>query len=256
MQSSMLSRSAVIVDDEPLPRAHLNYLLSEAGVGKVSQVGSALECLRLFETEANPPDWVFIDIQMPGMDGLSLADALVSSCAGKTVPSIVFVTGFGEYAVEAFERAALDYLLKPVVRDRLDITLARLAARHTSDSLPLPERAPIPIPALQRLPIRLDYAVRLVDVDDIIAATSRQKRVEVITADTVYSTYYTLNQLEQRLPADRFLRVHESWIVSLAQVLEIHNLGSQSYQLRLQTGERMIPISRRRLSVLQTRLGL
>ncbi len=259
MRSSLTQHSAVVVDDEPLPRAHLAHLLKEAGVGKVLQASDAASCLELFESEDDPPDWAFLDVQMPGIDGLALADALgagqLGLSGGASPPSVVFVTGYEEYAVQAFERAAVDYLLKPVQRTRLAVTLSRLTAPAAEvGELSMGPRLPVPL--LQRLPIRIDYAVRLVDIADVVAATAREKRVDVITRDTIYPTYYTLNQLEQRLPAERFARVHDGWIVNLGEILEIHNLGTQAYQLRLRFEGRLIPVSRRRLPQLQQRLGL
>lgn len=257
METSFSHYQAVVVDDEPLPRAHLAHLLKEAGVGTVLQASDAAHCLELFGGEEEAPDWVFLDIHMPGMDGMALADALgtgrVGVAPGANPPAVVFVTGYDDYAIQAFERAAIDYLLKPVDRARLAMTLTRLAA---NDQTALPATESLPPPLLQRLPIRMDYAVRLVDVADIVAATAFEKRVDVITRDKSYTTSYTLNQLELRLPTDRFARVHDSWIVNLLDVLEIHNLGSQNYQLRLRTDNRLVPVSRRRLPLLQQRLGL
>ncbi len=243
-----------------MPRAHLAHLLKEAGVGNVFQAADAARCLELFGSESEAPDWAFLDVQMPGMNGLSLADVLsagqIGAEGGMRPPSVVFVTGYEDYAIQAFERAAVDYLLKPVDRVRLAVTLARLVALSVSEPAPPPATASFPILTLQRLPIRMDYAVRLVDVADVLAATAHEKRVNVITQETTYPTYYTLNQLEQRLPSDRFARVHDGWIVNLADVLEIHNLGGQTYQLRMRTVDRLVPVSRRRLAGLQQRLGL
>lgn len=256
MLRDLKAYTAVVVDDEPLSRAHLVHLLREAGVGEVLQAGSGEECLRLMEHESDPPDWVFLDVHMPEMDGLALADTLGAGQSGLPAPLVVYVTGYEEYAIAAFEHAAVDYLLKPATRERLAVTLDRLASRNSVEPGRPLQDSQMPAPALQRLPIRLDYAVRLVDVDDIVAATAREKRVDIVTADAVYPTYYTLGQLEARLPAERFVRVHGSWIVNLAEVLEIHNLGSQSYQIRLRSQDRMVPVSRRRLPLLQQRLGL
>lgn len=256
---SLSSFCAVVVDDEPLPRAHLAYLLREAGVGRVLQAANGAACLSLVEGEEEAPDWAFLDVQMPIMDGLALADVLAAGDIhqqGRS-PAVVFVTGYEEYAVQAFERAAVDYLLKPVERERLAATLRRLESLPSQDP-PVPDTTSVlmPVPKLQRLPIRLDYTVRLVDIADIVAANAHEKRVDIITPETVYSTYYTLVELEQRLPPELFFRVHESWIVSLAEVQEIHNLGSQIYQLRLRSGGRLVPVSRRRLPLLQKRLGV
>ena len=138
----------------------------------------------------------------------------------------------------------------------LRLRLSRLTAALAGEGGLPSDRAALSIPSLQRLPIRMDYAVRLVDIADVVAATAREKRVDIITRDAVYPTYYTLSQLEQRLPAARFARVHDGWIVNLGEILEIHNLGAQTYQLRLRFEGRLIPVSRRRLPALQQRLGL
>jgi len=241
--------AALVVDDEPLPRLHLVRLLEEAGLGTVRQAPGAAQCLEIMARERERPHWLFLDVRMPGVDGLSLADII--RAAPGAAPAIVFVTGYEDYAVQAFECAAVDYLLKPVRRERLAITLGRLAAAGAP-------RAADPASAgvLQRLPIRTDYATRLVDIDEIVAAYAHEKKVQVVTRDASYPTYYTLSQLEERLPADRFLRVHDGWIVNLAEVLEIHNLGSQTYQIRLRHHPRPAPVSRRRVHELHRRLGL
>lgn len=108
---------------------------------------------------------------------------------------------------------------------------------------------------LNRLPIRSNSAIRLLDIRDIVAATASNTRVEVMTVEATYPTYYTLSELEQRLPSGRFLRVHDGWIVNLAQITEIHHLSSQSYQLRLRSSNRLVPVSRRRYCQLQRLFG-
>ena len=255
--NDLIAFKAMVVDDEPLPRAHLTHLLKEAGLSNVLTASTGTDCLERLEQSDVAVDWVFLDVQMPGMNGIAVADALgagqISSWSRSKSPLIVFVTGFEDYAIQAFDRAAVDYLLKPVDRERLSLTLARLRAR--SFDAPLRPHT-VPVPTLQKLPIRLDYSVRLVDVTDIIAATTHDKRVDVITLETTYTTYYTLNQLERRLPDELFVRVHDSWIVRLSEIVEIHNLGSQSYQARLRYDGRLIPVSRRRMPLLQKRLAL
>lgn len=243
---------AVVVDDEPFACAHLAHLLREAGVGTVHELSDGAECVSLCARDRI--DWVFLDIRMPGLDGLAVADALHVEMRHSQPPAIVYVTGYEDYAIQAFEKDASDYMLKPVERTRLSVTLNRLLSRissHADDGV-----SPAPLPPLQRLPIRTDFTIHLVEIGDILAAVARDKRVEVITPRATYPTYFTLSGLEQRLPADQFLRVHESWIVNLTHILEVHSLGSQSYQLRLRHGGSLIPVSRRRLPLLQQRLGL
>lgn len=249
-RGTMLGQArALVVDDEPLARAHLAFLLREMGVGVVDEVRDGAQCLAHCRRREERPDWVFLDVRMPGMDGMAVADALRADVRdGSASPAVVFVTGYEDFAVQAFEREAVDYVLKPAARDRLAATLYRLVARP-----PGPESARN---VLQRLPVRTDYAVRLLDTAQILAAAAHGRRVDIITEDAVYPTYYTLADLEGRLPAGEFMRVHDGWIVNLARIVEIHNLGSQTYQLTLRGSDRPVPVSRRRLRKLQDCLGL
>jgi two-component system LytT family response regulator len=272
-----LNLTGLIVDDEPLARAHLRRLLTAQEVEIVAEadnVATALEC-----AEDLRPDIVFLDIQMPGLTGMQMASALLHLDAP---PLVVFVTGYSEYALDAFDRNALDYLVKPLSPDRLARTLARarerianrsirnertdtLAAEEVDDvheeralSAPYVEtqRPEGSVPAtLRRLPIRENYAVRLVRIEEIVCAVAREKRVYVRTAGGEHRTYYTLTQLETLLPPDRFLRIHDSCLVQIEKVEEILFLGNHTYRVRLSDGE-LLPVGRSRYPELQRRLGL
>lgn len=247
--------TALVVDDEPLARAHLIKLLSAQGVNVIGEAGDSTDALRL--AEDLHPDLLFLDIQMPGLTGMHLAGALQFSSANS---HIIFVTGFSEHALQAFEHGALDYLVKPVSAERLAKTLARVRAllsapapRITAtESVMQDVAASEPI---QRLPIRTDYAVRLVRVEDIRWAQSRQKRVVIVTADGEFPTYYTLTQLESLLPADQFQRIHDSCIVRLNLVEEILFLGNHTYGVLL-TGGQELPVGRSRYAALQQKFGV
>ena len=257
----------LIVDDEPLARAHLRRLLERLGETVSGEAEDATEALQMAETLR--PDVVFLDIQMPGISGMQLAAAL-QSLDGP--PLIVFVTGYSEHALAAFERNALDYLVKPVSPERLAKSLARARERladrthprgtrsQTSDARTgdqsdqneprIPELSP-----LSRLPVREDYTVRFIRVEEILCAVARDKRVVIRTAEGEMRTYYTLSQLGTLLPADRFLRIHDSCIVNVEQIQELHSLGSHSYSVSLTNGLQL-PVSRSRYPVLQQRLHL
>lgn len=239
---------ALIVDDEPLARAYLRQLLEEQGVEVLAEAESATEALQL--NEDLQPEILFLDIQMPGLTGLQLAAALRQSCPRVL---IVFVTGYSEHAVTAFEHAALDYLVKPVVSTRLAQTLERARERLTSSS-PAGE-IELPLMPLKRLPIRQDYSVLLPRVEEVRSAVAQDKRVVVHLAAGEYKTYYTLSQLERLLPAELFLRVHDSCLVNLEAVAELLYLGNHAYGVRLQGGQQL-PVSRTRFTLLQERLGL
>lgn len=238
---------ALIVDDEPLARSYLRQLLEEQGVTVVGEAESAAQALLL--NDDLQPEILFLDIQMPGLTGLQLAEALRQSSPNAL---LVFVTGYSEYAVTAFEHAALDYLVKPVGSARLAQTLARARERISAPPATQPE---LPLTPLRRLPIRQDYSVLLPRVEEVRCAVSQEKRVVVRTAGGEYRTYYTLSQLERLLPVETFLRVHDSCIVNLESIEELLYLGSHSYAVRI-AGGTQLPVSRTRFALLQERLGV
>ena len=246
--------TTLIVDDEPLARVRLRRLLEEQGVQVVGEAEDATEALQ--KAEDLSPDLVLLDIQMPGMTGMQMASALLHV---ESAPLVVFVTGYAEHAVAAFQQDALDYLVKPVLPDRLAQTLARarerLADRRARQQVRRKVMKSAAAQRLRRLPVRLDYVVRLLPVEEIVCAVARDKRVYVRTRDGKYPTYYTLKQLETLLPADLFLRTHESSLINLEAVTELLFLGNHSYQVRLSTNE-CLPVARSRYAELQRRLGV
>lgn len=255
----------LIVDDEPLARGYLRRLLEAQEVEILAELENATEALH--KAEDLHPDLLFLDIQMPGMTGMQMATALQSL---EAPPLLVFVTGYSEYALAAFEHESIDYLLKPVSADRLARTLVRaralLADRRLrrqgagEEANSVPSVAPATPLAVEktplvRLPIREDYSVRLLRVEEILCAAAREKRVFIITATGEHRTYYTLKQLETILPSHLFFRVHDSYIVRIDLVKELHLLGSHSYALRMENGL-LVPVGRARYRELQSLLGL
>src|SRR5579871_2157104 len=168
--------TALIADDEPLARTHLRHQLEAQSARVIGEAENAAQALQLAEDLR--PDLLFLDIQMPGMTGMQVASALLHL---EAAPLIIFVTGYSEHAVAAFEQDALDYLVKPVSPDRLAKTLVRARERLTDvrerqrEQRQVLERAAAQ--PLQRLPIREDYAVRLLRVEEIVCAVAREKRV-------------------------------------------------------------------------------
>jgi DNA-binding LytR/AlgR family response regulator len=241
---------ALIVDDEPLARAYIRQLLEDQQVTILGEAQSVTQALQL--NEDLRPDIIFLDIQMPGLTGLQMAAALQQSCP--TV-LIAFVTGYSEHALTAFEYGVLDYLVKPVGSARLAQTLARareqLESKVTPPSIEIESKTPLE--SLKRLPIRQDYSVLLPRVEEVHCAVAKDKRVLVRTIKGEYRTYYTLSQLENLLPKEIFLRIHDSCIVNLEVVEEVIYLGDHSYAVRI-TGDHQLPVSRTRFSLLQETL--
>ena len=247
--------SALIVDDEPLARTHLRRMLESLEVQVVAEAETAVQALQ--QVENQHPDLLFLDIRMPGLDGIQAAGALSHQ---KAPPLVVFVTGFSEHAVAAFEHDALDYLVKPVAPDRLAKTLVRARerlaeSRQRQTAQDRAEETSEILPALRRLPVREDYTVRLLRVEEILCAVARNKRVFIRTREGEYRTYYTLTQLETLLPPDRFLRIHDSCLIHLEGVEALLFLGNHSYMVRL-SDETTLPVGRSRYAELQRRLGI
>jgi len=244
----------LIADDEPLARSRLRRLLKPHPVQIVGEAENSAQTLRL--TEDLRPDLLLLDIQMPGMSGMQVAETLLRL---ESAPLIIFVTGFSEYAVAAFEANALDYLLKPVTSERLALSLNRARTRLTDRQLRLEAQRQVQAeaeaaPPLRSLPVRGDYTVRFLPLNEILCAVAREKRVYVQTREGEFRAYHTLTRLETLLPPEDFLRIHDSALVHLSSIAELLSLGDHAYEVRLVNGRRL-RVGRTRYAELQRRLG-
>jgi len=257
---SLTPLTAVLADDEPLARLHLRRLLEEQGITVIGEAEDAPTAMQAVHDLR--PDLLFLDIQMPLLSGMHTAAALMHL---DHAPLVIFVTGYSEYAAEAFDRDALDYVLKPASPERLARTLVRarqrLAAdpprRDTAAGTAIDRQAVAQAP-LKRVPVRVDYAVQLVRLEAILYAEARQRSVYLHTAEPGSEprrTYFSLTQLEALLPEDRFVRIHDSFLVNLDVVEELSFLGNHAYAVRLSGGQ-TLPVGRTRYAALRQRLGL
>ncbi len=250
----------LIADDEPRARQFLEKLLGEHE--DVEVVGAARGGQEAIERVGQlSPDVVFLDIHMPDLSGLEVARHIVRDRKGAT-PFVVFVTAYDRYAVEAFEVAALDYVLKPLKRDRLGETVRRVvgevrngrpagnldAVESVLDDAGLQHRQP----ALKRLPVRHRREVKLLDLDEVPIVFSRDRLVLARAEGREYLVDYTLQELETRLPRERFVRVHRGALVNLDAV-ESYGGEDGVLVLRLKDGTR-VEASERRAAEVRRRL--
>ena len=247
----------VIADDEPRARQFMEKLLGEHGeIELVGTAKSGVEALSLIEQLH--PDVAFLDIHMPDLSGLEVARQL----AGHRAPIVVFVTAYDRYAVEAFEVAALDYLLKPIRRERLADTLRRIEndtrleepaerGRALSRAFESPE-VQAQLPALRRLPVRHRREVKLLDLDQVPLIFSRDRLVLARAEGREYLVDYTLQELEQRLPEGQFVRVHRGALVNV-DAIESYGGEDGVLVLRLKDGTR-VEASERRAAEVRRRL--
>jgi two-component system, LytTR family, response regulator LytT len=251
---------AVVVDDEPLAREELCYLLERmGGVVVVGQAGNGLDAVAL--VEQLKPHVAFLDVQMPGLSGFEVARQLLDR---HTPSHIVFVTAFNQYAVDAFEVNAVDYLLKPVELERLEQAVRRIRGLVASDQLAddrLERLARLmagrhPRPA--QLALKIGERFNLVPATDLIYATLEGDTIQIVTNEAIgTSNYRTLEELQSRLDPDLFWRVHRAYLVNISQIKEIVPWFSRNFILRMRDAKQTeIPVSRSQTKRLREYLRL
>jgi two-component system, LytTR family, response regulator LytT len=259
-----MSLSAVIVDDEQLARDELAFLLKSAGdVNVVAQGKNGLEAINLIK-EHNP-DLVFLDVQMPGLDGFGVIKKLLDKKVA--LPKIVFATAFDQYAVKAFEVNAVDYLLKPF--DKKRVAQAVLKARMQQDAEGLPAEKidslvrMLQTPKMQRSKVLLKAVGRmfLVDQKEICYASIEDGVITVVTAGPSgmegHSNCRTLEELLSSLDSGLFWRAHRSYLVNINRIREVVPWFKSSYQLRMDDKKQSeIPVSRAQTKRLRELFGL
>ncbi|HEX8137193.1 MAG TPA: LytTR family DNA-binding domain-containing protein [Pyrinomonadaceae bacterium] len=239
----------LIVDDEPLARRNLRALLKDdPEILIVGEAGSGPEALKAIRAQA--PDLVFLDVQMPGMNGFEVLENL----DGETLPAIVFVTAFDRYALKAFEVHALDYLLKPFDDSRFERALRQAKARLEQREIKqlsrkllalLEERAakldaePEREPYLNRLMVKSAGRVYFLKVEEIDWIEADNYYAKLHTGRKAHLLRETMNDLETRLDPEKFLRIHRSAIVNLDRVREMHPHFNGDYIVVLEDGTQL-----------------
>lgn len=237
--------SAVLVDDEPLAREELSWLLNDFPdieiIGTADNGLSAVEVIREYE-----PDIVFLDVQMPGLDGMGVIRKLRES--GVELPYFVFSTAFEQYAIEAFRLEATDYLLKPVDKVRLAETIERIRRRlmyRDTEVTPAEPRGRSP-QQHAKIVVRSGNRHFIVDAQELIYATINEGVITIV-ADHVegISSYRTLEELQANLDPDQFWRAHRSYLVNIHRIREVVPWFKSSYQIRVDDKKGTeIPVSR------------
>jgi len=245
----------LLIDDEQPARERLKQLL--AAHADVEIVGEAEDGVQAAEQISElVPDLVFLDIQMPGASGLDVAASL-----GQPRPAVIFCTAFDQYAVDAFELSALDYLLKPVNRARLAAALDRVRATRTSPAATDPESDPAIEQLTQaagmaptRFLARRGARFRVIPATDVIAFTFVDSVTHVLTAGEQLSMQPTLAALARRLDPNQFFQVSRTAIIRLDAVKEAKPFTDGTGEIVLANGQTMI-VARRRWRELLDRLG-
>jgi DNA-binding LytR/AlgR family response regulator len=252
--------TALIADDEPLLRerlrAHLARLWPELGV--VAEARNGREAVELFDTHA--PQIVFLDVHMPGMNGIEAARSVARRA------QIVFVTAYEQYAVQAFEQGALDYLVKPFDEQRLADTVQRLQARLAAAPVaPTPETAPAgaidtlldslatelkrrgaaaPRGHLQWIKASVGASVRLIPVEQVAYLRADEKYTLVVWDGGEALIRKSIRELADELDPERFAQIHRSVIVNLHQVAQVHRGPNETAEVEMKGRKDVLPVSR------------
>ena len=240
--------SCILVDDEELALEELHFLLdSVPGVGVVGQGRNGVDAIRL--VKELEPDLMFLDIQMPGLNGFQVVQQLVKE---EVLPQVIFVTAFNQYAVKAFEVNAVDYILKPVEKSRLEKAIQR-ARKQLESNVQVDDRIKnllnlyIPsTPRKSKLLVTDRKRHLMVDAADIVFASVSDGSVQVVTRELKGETpYRTLEDLQANLDPQIFWRVHRSFLVNINKIKEVIPWFNRTLQLKMDDqAETEIPVSR------------
>jgi len=239
----------VIVDDEYMALENLKYVMKHFEcleiVGMYTDPIEAIQNIAILK-----PDAVFLDIEMPGVNGFTVAEEIIEVLPGIC---IVFVTGFDEYAVKAFEINAIDYILKPVSGKRLEITIEKLL-KNLSDSRNREDNPIIEsnrkISALFRKKINKVIAwkenkIILLDPEQILYFTALAGKIVVITNQGEFEVRNSLNYWEERMSCNNFFRCHRSFLINMDKIEMIRPMFGNTYDIKLTGCSQYIPVSRK-----------
>ncbi|MFD0771152.1 LytR/AlgR family response regulator transcription factor [Bacillus sp. CGMCC 1.60114] len=230
----------LVVDDEMLARDELKYLLYRTKevdiIDEADSVEEALEKLM-----KSKPDLVFLDIQLSDDNGFEIANILKKM---KNPPAIVFATAYDQYAIQAFEVDALDYILKPFDEERIAQTIKKFKKRKQHEMEEKQEVHASDVSSrMEKLALPIDESIVLVNIEDIVYAGLLDGKVIVKTICDTYVTYDTLVILEKKLPQMNFMRVHRSFIVNVNHISEIQPWFNSTYNLIMKEDSK-VPVSR------------
>jgi two-component system LytT family response regulator len=231
---------ALIVDDELHAREEMAALVRETGaIEVIGCCGNGIDALKLINKLR--PEVLFLDIQMPVVDGFELLNMVTQ----EIMPHVVFVTAYDQYSLKAFEEKTLDYLLKPVDPERLARTVAKLQQTIGENRRPAyqPEE-------IRRIPCLLGNRIKLIDLDEVEFIATTIAGIQTATADAEYFTEVTLKVLEERT---QLFRCHKQYLVNLDSIGEIILLEAGLATIVTRSGKR-IPVSRRYLKLIKKKL--
>lgn len=234
--------SVLVVDDEPLAREGLRLLLGrQPQVESVWDARNGRDAIALMREKK--PDLVLLDVQMPRTDGFGVVRAM----GAEHMPPVIFVTAHDQYAIRAFEIAAIDYLLKPVTEERFALAFKRAIGRlggaphedATKQVLAMLDTIANPPRQLERFAVRSGESIIFVPVNDVDWIEAFQNYVRLHAGPATYLLHVPMNTIEAVLDCNRFLRIHRSHIVNVRRIAQLWPIAHGQYAVELRSGQRL-----------------
>lgn len=242
----------IIIDDEPLARSIVKeYLQNHPQIELMQECNDGFEGLKAIQQ--HQPDLIFLDIQMPKINGFEMLELI------EQTPAVIFTTAFDEFAIKAFEAHAIDYLLKPFSQDRFDKALQKWQDQKSSSkkesTKELLETASLSPAQNQRIVIKDGSKIKIIPVHDVFYLEAADDYVKIHTKEGYFLKNKTMNHFEQALDKQHFVRSHRSYIVNIQQITRIDPYEKDNHIAVLRTGAK-VPVSRSGYGKLKSVLGL
>jgi len=227
----------IIIDDEPLARSIISeYLQQHPDYEIVAECNDGFEGIKAIQT--HKPDLIFLDIQMPKLNGFELLEILDEQ------PQLIFTTAFDEFAIKAFEKNAIDYLLKPISRPRFDQAIHKFnTGYHQSQPTSTPARITESIEAeeqnLERIVVKNGAQIKIIPVQQVIYLEAYDDYVKIHTKEGMFLKNKTMSSFEKQLDAKNFVRVHRSFMIRVDQLSKIEPLEKENYIATLISGDKI-----------------
>ena len=248
----MSTIKAVIIEDEELGRELVkNYLKKYENIELMAECENGFEGIKAIND--HKPDLVFLDIQMPKLNGFEMLELL-----DKDKPEIIFTTAYNQYAIQAFEHNAVDYLLKPFSRERFDEAVQKAVSRvenKTDQSEKFERLAHQPLDKhLERVVVKSNTKIHVIPISKVRYIEAQDDYVMLYTDEGKHLKQGTMKYFEEHLDPEEFLRIHRSYIVRLDQVSQLEPYGKDSYVAKLKNSDTTIKISKNGLKSLKAKL--
>ncbi|QGU96233.1 response regulator [Clostridium bovifaecis] len=235
--------NCIIVDDEYPAREELKHFIKEfSNIDIDEEFDDSIKALEYIEK--NKPDVIFLDINMPKLDGMALG-RIVNNFEKKI--DVVFITAYKEFAVDAFEVEAFDYILKPYSEERIVNTLKRLEKSKAEHNIKCLNN---------KLTLRKNNKLKVVNICDICYCEAHERETIIYTTTDRYTEHYSISEFYKKLPKENFFKTHRSYIVNLDKITEIIPWFNNTYMIKLKGIEEEIPVSRNNINIFKHLMGI